>query len=84
MMPDDVVALNRRRLPLLDATGGLPSLASPAGPASAQLGLASHHCLDNVYTCVHSDYMHCNAVSLDGTLTHPYHYEYAVSDGTLS
>jgi hypothetical protein len=40
-MPDIIVALDRRRLPLLDATGGLPSVASPVGPASAELGLAS-------------------------------------------
>jgi hypothetical protein len=37
-MPDVVVALDRRRLPLLNATGGLPSVASPVGPASAELG----------------------------------------------
>jgi hypothetical protein len=41
MVPDVVVALNRRRLPLLDATGGLPSVASTVGPASAELGPAS-------------------------------------------
>jgi hypothetical protein len=41
MMPDDVLALDRRRLPLLDATGGLPSVASPVGPVSAELGPAS-------------------------------------------
>jgi hypothetical protein len=81
-MPDDVVALDRRRLPLLDATGGLPSVASPVEPASAELG--QHHCLDNIYTCVQSDYMHCSTVSSDGALTHPYHYEYAVSDDALS
>jgi hypothetical protein len=81
-MPDVVVALDRRRLPLLDATGGLPSVASPIGPASAELEPAS--LFGQVYTCVQSDYMHCNAVSSDGALTHPYHYEYAVSDGALS
>jgi hypothetical protein len=37
MMPDDVLALDRRRLPLLDATRGLPSVASPVGLASAEL-----------------------------------------------
>jgi hypothetical protein len=40
-MPDVVVALDRQRLLLLDATGGLPSVASPVGPALAELGLAS-------------------------------------------
>jgi hypothetical protein len=40
-MLDVVVALDRRRLPLLDATGGLPSVTSPVEPASAELGPAS-------------------------------------------
>jgi hypothetical protein len=40
-MPDVVVALDQRRLPLLDATGGLPSVASSVGPASAELDPAS-------------------------------------------
>jgi hypothetical protein len=80
-MPDVVVALDRRRLSLLDATGSLPSIASPVGPASAELSPAS---LFGQRLCVHSDYMHCSATSSYGALTHPYHYEYAVSDGALS
>jgi hypothetical protein len=40
-MFDVVVALDRRRLPLLDGAGGLPSVASLVGSASAELGPAS-------------------------------------------
>ena len=40
-MPDDVETLDRRRLPLLDGTGRLPSAASPVGPASVELGPTS-------------------------------------------
>ena len=40
MMPDVAEALDRRCLPLVDGSGGLPSVASPAGPASAELGPA--------------------------------------------
>ena len=50
MMPDVAEALDRRRLTLVDGTGALPSVASPVGPASAELGPA---CLfgQRLYVC---------------------------------
>ena len=40
MMPDVAEALDRRRLSLVDGSGALPSVTSPIGPTSAELGPA--------------------------------------------